>query len=194
MMLQGWAIVGWAAAVVGGATLMLLADGVTEAALHRLLRVTAELSLVFFLLAFTASSLRRAWPARPTAWLLANRRYLGVSMGVSHAVHGLVIGTLAGWSWAGYLQLGGPVTAAVGGLGFVALLAMVATSFDTTAAWLGPRSWRRLHLTGAHLLWFIFVATLAPRLPTSAESIVPVSLLVTAMAVRLRWRGSSRAG
>jgi len=65
---------------------------------------------------------------------------------------------------------------------------MVATSFDTTAAWLGPRAWRRLHLVGGHLLWFIFLVTLAPRLAHSAAAIVPVGMLLAVMVMRLRWR------
>lgn len=186
--MHGWAIVGWAAVVVGAATAVILAGGATDEALHRLLRVTAESSLVFFLLAFVASSLHRAWRSPVSAWLLTNRRYLGVSTGVSHLVHGFAIAALSGWSWAGYVQLGGLDTAIVGGAGFVALALMVATSFDTTAAWLGPRAWRRLHLVGGHLLWLIFLITLAPRIPGAPHAIVPVSLLLVVMAVRLRWR------
>src|SRR5215470_9132560 len=56
-MVQGWPIVGWAALGVAAVTWAMLANGVTEEALHRLLRVTAETSLVFFLLAFVASAL-----------------------------------------------------------------------------------------------------------------------------------------
>ena len=186
-MFHGWAIVGWTALAVAAATASVLADGVSEAALHALLRTTAETSLGFFLLAFVASALHRAVRARWTAWLLANRRQLGVSMAVSHGVHGWAIGMLSGWSWLGYWRLAGPVTAIAGGLGFLMLALMVATSFDVTAAWIGPRAWARLHTVGVHFLWFIFFVTLAPGVVESPARVVPVGLLLATLAVRLRW-------
>ena len=51
------------------------------------IRLTARTSLALFLLAFTASALVRLRPSPFTHWLRANRRYVGVSFAVSHAVH-----------------------------------------------------------------------------------------------------------
>ncbi|NIU76183.1 MAG: hypothetical protein GWN71_22250, partial [Gammaproteobacteria bacterium] len=38
-------------------------------------------------LAFSASGLRALWRVDATKWLLVNRRYVGVSYAVSHALH-----------------------------------------------------------------------------------------------------------
>jgi len=48
-------------------------------------------------------------------WMLANRRYLGVSFAVSHATHLLAIFALGGWSLAGVVARAGvrrPLSAA----------------------------------------------------------------------------------
>ncbi len=120
------------------------------------IRATARTSVVLFTLAFAASALRRRWPNAATAWLLRNRRQLGVSFAASHFVHLLLIIAVAGWTLEGFLTVRPMVTIVGGGLAYVFLALMTLTSFDTTAAWLGPRNWRRLHVTGGYYNWFIF--------------------------------------
>ena len=48
----------------------------------------------------------------------------------------------------------GTLTAALVAYAFLA--AMVATSFDRTAALLGRTLWRRVHVTGLYYLWLVF--------------------------------------
>jgi hypothetical protein len=55
--------------------------------LRAAIRVTAFTSVVPFLLAFTASALARLRPSPATRWVVANRRYLGLSFAVSHLAH-----------------------------------------------------------------------------------------------------------
>jgi uncharacterized membrane protein len=83
---KGWPLVGWAALVLGALFGSLLAlhgtgpDGVRE-----VLLASAKTSALLFLAAFLASPLR-AWRRNAvTRWLVHNRRYVGVSFGVSHA-------------------------------------------------------------------------------------------------------------
>ena len=71
-------------------------------------------------------------------------------------------------------------------LGYVAIAAMTATSFDRTAAWLGPRRWRRLHLTAGYLIWFVFLASYLPRTILESPASAPfVVVLVAVLALRL---------
>jgi hypothetical protein len=82
-------------------------------------------------------------------------------------------------------------TAFAGGLGYLLLAAMTATSFDRTAAWLGPRAWSRLHTFGIFYLWFIFAFTYvgsAARDPLAAGSLL---VLLVALGIRL---GATRRG
>jgi methionine sulfoxide reductase heme-binding subunit len=183
----GWPLVGWCAAGVAGMVAVLLGvAGTDEDGLRLVIRATARTSAVLFVLAFTASAARRRWPSRATRWLLENRRYVGVSFGVSHMAHLLAILALAGWSLREFFVRAGPVAGILGGLGYVVLAALLATSFDTTAAWLGPRRWQRLHRAGVWYLWFIFAATFAPataRSPLLYGTFT--ALLAVAAALRL---------
>jgi len=67
--------------------------------------------------------------------------------------------------------------------GFIAVLA--ATSFDATAAWLERTAWQRLHLAGMYYLWISFVITFGKRIPMSPAYVVPVMVLLLALAFRL---------
>jgi DMSO/TMAO reductase YedYZ heme-binding membrane subunit len=77
-------------------------------------------------------------------------------------------------------------TTVVGGIGYVLIAAMTATSFDRSAAWLGPRRWRRLHTIGAYYVWLVFFLSFAPR-ALSSPLYLPFALAVVAAPV-LRWR------
>lgn len=184
---RGWPIVGWAAALVGVLVAgVLLVAGTGPHGVQLLLRATAATSATFFLSAFTASALRRLWPSPLTGWLLANRRQLGVSFGVSHTVH---LGAI--WAAVHFYreEIFGPagvdpVTRVAGSLAYVVLLLMVATSFDRTARWVGPRAWRILHTGGVYYLWFIFVVTYLGRATEAVFPAVFTGAMVGGMAVR----------
>lgn len=46
-----------------------------------------------------------------------------------------------------------------GGLGYVFVALMALTSSNSAQAWLGMKSWKRLHLIGSYWLWAQFVLT-----------------------------------
>lgn len=183
----GWSIVGWAALFVGLLGILIVASAASgEEAAHRLLRATALTSVLLFSAAFSASSLRRLWPTPASRWMLENRRYLGVSFAVSHGVHLSAILWLA--TFAGDRFEVDQTTVVAGTLGFVFVAAMAATSFDRTAAWLGPRRWKILHTAGGYYLWFVFLATYLPNTARSAWLIGPVVLLLAVLALRVAAR------
>lgn len=190
--MNGWPIVAWTSLLLWGVFFAVFAfAGSDEEGLRLLVRATARSALAFFLLAYTASALRRLWPSPPTRWLLRNRRQLGVSFGIGLAIHGLSIGMLA-------LLLGdafeaSAATLALGGLAFALSAVMLATSFDRSAAWLGPRLWNRLHRFGMYWIWFIFTATLAPTVGHQPIHAGMVALLLGALALRLVARRARRA-
>ena len=70
-------------------TLAVLGGG--QDGLRAVVRLTARTSLLLFLLAFAASAAYRLRPGPGTRWLLANRRYVGLSFASSHLVHLLAI-------------------------------------------------------------------------------------------------------
>lgn len=187
--LAGWTIVAVAGTIVAG---ILGADvavlGLGETGIRFALRATARMALVLFLGAFVASALARTWPAPATRWLLANRRYVGVAFAVTHLVHGAAILAFA-TLFADEFRAQEPVLVLVlGGIGYVFVLALLATSFDRTAAWLGPRRWGRLHAVGVHYLWIVFFVTYAPQATRGPVYGLATLVLVAALGLRLATR------
>lgn len=190
--MNGWPIVGWATlAVMAIVAAVFAAAGTGADGLGMAIRATARTSVVFFTAAFAAAALRRRWPNDATAWMLRNRRQLGVSYAASHFIHLLLILTLAGWTVHGFATVRPMKTIVGGGIAYVFLALMTATSFDTTAAWLGPRRWRQLHVTGAYYNWFIFAQSFF-RMVTKSPIYWPFAALV-AGSMLLRWLPVSAA-
>ncbi|CEJ15411.1 Sulfoxide reductase heme-binding subunit YedZ [bacterium YEK0313] len=194
---HGWPLLGLISALLlAGAGLAYGLAGGDTAGLRAVIRLTARTSLVLFLAAFAASALLRLAPAAPTRWLRRNRRQLGLGFAVSHLIHLAAIVQLAGRDPALFWQLTTPGNIISGGLAYLVIAAMAATSFDRSAAWLGPRAWRALHWAGSHFLAISFVVTNAKRIPASAWYGLPVALVALALALRLvaaMWRRGSAA-
>jgi hypothetical protein len=168
--------------VLFGVVLAALGSG--DLGLREVIRLSARTSLLLFVLAFVASSLARLRPSPRTKWLLRSRRYVGLSFAVSHGLHGLAIAWLASTVPRSLAALG-PISLIGGVVGYVFVLAMAATSFDRTTAWLGLRWWRRLHTTGMYVLWIVFFASYAPTAAAGMPlGILLSAILLAALAVR----------
>jgi DMSO/TMAO reductase YedYZ heme-binding membrane subunit len=119
------------------------------------IRATAFTSSVPFLLLYLAAPLHRLQPSAATRWLLANRRYLGLSVAASHLWHLIAILVVVNvYATAPVAR----VTLVFGTAGFVLLGLMAATSTDGAQRALG-RGWHWLHRVGLHVLWLDFVFT-----------------------------------
>lgn len=153
-----------------------------------LIRTTARTSLVFFGLAYVAQAAFRLWPGQATHWLRQHRRQWGWLLVVSHTMH--AIGIAAFWRMdpVQFQQLTPMLTLVTGGVAFVWLGLMGATSFDRSAAWLGHQAWAWLHRWGSLYLWLSFLVAHAKRVPHDASHAVPVLCLVAVMALRW-WSG-----
>lgn len=192
--LGGWKLVGCTAlVVVATIELELALFGRGEDGWRAAVRATAAISVGLFLVTYLASTLWRLQRAAWTQWLLRNRRYLGVSFAVSHFAH---FGAIVALSRA--LGASPPVHLAVlGGIGDVLLIAMVLTSFDRSAAWLGERRWNLLHRVGLHYVWAIFAFTyggaalVGGRLFPFVAIVGLLGALVLRVAVRARQRSAA---
>lgn len=159
------------------------------------IRATARTSLVCFLLAYLAQAAVVTWPGPGSAWLRAHRRTWGWLLVTSHALHGMAIIVLAQQAPALFASLSPPASRWGPGLAYVVIALMGLTSFDRTAAWVGPKVWSRLHTWGSHFLWLSFFLAYARRVPTQPFSAVPCIVLALALGWRL-WaarRSTSRA-
>ena len=183
MKFDGWRVTRWASvALLLMVALVLFASGWNEDSLRLVVRSTARTSFGLFLLAFSASSLCRLWPASSTRWMLRNRRYIGVSFAVSHFLH---LGALASLALAfpqPFLAEQSMAAVLGGALGYAFIAAMALTSSDGAQAWLGRRWWRRLHLVGSYYVWGIFAQSYLGRAWVDS-SYVPYAVAVAGVLI-----------
>ena len=163
------------------------------------IRFTARTSLLLFCLAFSAAALARLWPNAWTRWQRRNRRYLGVTFAASHAIHLFAIACFAVMDPVGYAASTTIASYIFGGIGYAFIIAMTATSFDRTAALLGTRAWRILHLTGGYYLLFQFTVSFGKRIPDMPLYALFLIPLIAVFALRMiamapRARSTVRAG
>ena len=159
------------------------------------IRFTARSSLLLFCLAFSAAALARLWPNAWTRWQRRNRRYLGLSFAASHAIHAVAIVAFAKMDPAGFAEATSAASYIFGGIGYAFIVALTATSFDRTAAILGRRAWRGLHLVGGYYLLVQFTISFGkriPEMPLYALFLVPLAAVFALRMVSTAARPAPR--
>jgi hypothetical protein len=193
--MNGWRLTGVLSLLLSAMALYLLGvQGWGAEGIRLVIRATARTSLMLFVLAFTASAMAELLPSEATRWQRRNRRYLGVSFAVSHLIHLSAIVSLASIDQALFWKLTNVNTIVLAGTAYVFIAAMAATSFDRTAAWLGPRKWRLLHLLGGWYIWISFAVAVGKRVPIDRFYWPMAALILAAGIVRLiaMWRRNRR--
>jgi DMSO/TMAO reductase YedYZ heme-binding membrane subunit len=181
---EGWSLLGF---LLG----LLLVALVSVAAMHpdtngarMLIRITARSSLFFFLLAFTASASACLWPGLITQWQRRNRRYFGLAFAGSHLLHAGAIIAFARLDPEAFALATNRVTEFTGAIAYVFILAMAATSFGASAAWIGRRAWTILHTVGSYYIWISFAIAFGKRSLQGPVYPAAVCLLVVALGLR----------
>jgi sulfoxide reductase heme-binding subunit YedZ len=198
---QNW-LEGWSLFAV--LTLVLIALSVWIAGMRQfevdgirsVIRFTARTSLVLFCLAFSAGALARLWPNAWTLWQRRNRRYLGLSFAASHAIHAVAIVCFAFVSPPLFRENTSMASFIFGGIGYAAIVAMTATSFDRSTAAIGPRAWRILHLCCGYYLWLQFMVSFGmriPAMPVYAIFLIPLLAVMALRMIAMASAGSTRA-
>lgn len=189
---EGWRLF-WllSLALVAMALGLLSAAGWGTEGYRVVIRATARSSLLLFLAAFAASATVRLWPGAFTHWLRRNRRQFGLSFAMSHLIHALAIVALWGTDPATFWTLTNKATIAAGGIAYLFIAALAATSFDAMVRRLGPTAWGWLHWIGG---WFIAISFLnanGKRIPLNLLYALPVALVLAAIVLRIiAWRRS----
>ncbi|WP_428662054.1 hypothetical protein [Reyranella sp.] len=183
--MNGWRLTGLLSLLLLAMSVVLLAGQPDLEGLRLVVRSTARTSLILFAMAFAASAVAELAPNGVTLWQRRNRRYLGVSFAVSHAIHLAALIALAQLDAELFWTLTNPATFVLAGAAYLLLAAMTATSFDRTAAWLGPRKWRLLHLVGGWYIWISFAVAVGKRLPQGPVYWAMMALLLAVAIVRL---------
>ena len=160
-------------------------------------RYTARFAFLIFIVVFAAGALAQLFPSNATRWLKRNRRYLGLSFALAHFIH---LGALTSY-FAVIGEMPDTVTLIGGGGAYLLIAAMALTSNDWSIKTLGPKIWRRLHLTGIAYVWLIFMNSYIGRLVSEAPPEPRLIFAVTAglglLALGLRvfaWIARRRLG
>jgi sulfoxide reductase heme-binding subunit YedZ len=185
-LIEGWPLVGTMAVLIAAtATVAAGAGNFESEGARAAIRATARTSFVLFCLAYGAAALVRFWPNQVTSWIRRNRRYLGVSFAASHGIHALAIASLALLAPAEFRHEARLSMLIPGGIGYLFILAMAATSFDRTATAIGPRAWRLLHGFGGFYIWVGFLNGFGSRAIAHPSYWGFVAVLLAVMALRL---------
>ena len=183
--MNGWRLTGWLSLLLVAMVAGFLALHPDVEGLRLVIRATARTSLVLFGLAFSAAALVQLAPGAVTRWQRRNRRYLGVSFAVSHALHLAALIVLARSDNELFWALTTPANIFLAGAAYLFIAAMTATSFDRSAAWLGPRRWRLLHLVGGWYVWLSFAVAIGKRVPQGPVYWAMMTLVVAVAIARL---------
>lgn len=174
---RNWTVfAGCIAATLAVAAAYLATAGNNDDNIRRMLRLTADAAFIVLLLVFVARPLRQLVATPLTRALLGNRRLLGIAFAAVHSAHLLLILYRHGRGGDFEFRV---VESLPGGLVYLLILLMFATSFDRSARALGPRNWRFLHKTGLYVIFAAFVQAVLPR---NSEEIVSVYGALTALA------------
>ncbi|ASJ91930.1 ferric reductase-like transmembrane domain-containing protein [Porphyrobacter sp. CACIAM 03H1] len=155
-------------------------------------RLTARFSLALFLIAFCASALQKLWPSSSTAFLVRNRRWFGLSFAFSHLMHALLLVMFLNADPVTFWSMVKTINLVLGGTGYLFITLLAATSFDGAVRKLGPARWKQFHTLAVWVVWGNFVLSNAKRIPVSEFYIIPVALLLLAVALRLLARRAAR--
>jgi sulfoxide reductase heme-binding subunit YedZ len=183
---QGLTIVAQAFAVMAALVSLIAAtDGGSEVGVRQVVRSTAQFGVVLFAFAFSASSLRTFWRTPFSAWLLKNRRYVGLSFAAFHSLHLLALATLGVAFPDPFVADLNAITLIGGGVAYGLLFAMVATSNDASVRALGRKRWSQLHRVGSWALWIIFAQSYFGRVPQDLFYLWPSAVLIAALSLRM---------
>lgn len=169
-----------------GATALLVAlivaiYGTGEPGIRLWLKVTGRTDTIPFAAAFVASPLHQILPSTSSAWLVKNRRFLGISFALQH-----LLLHLPAVIWFLAIATLPSAQIAIAGLAYVLIAAMLVTSFETPARWLGHQRWKILHKTGLFYVMFVFIATFLPKAANDPITYAPfVTLLLSAVILRI---------
>lgn len=164
--------------LAGGAVLSFLGvAGSGSEQMHQVLRWTAWLAILIYLVIFVTRPLQQLRPSPFYRRLLRNRRYLGVSLAAVMTIHLVLL-----------LIVNEQAFNIPGATVFALMYLMLLTSFDGAPARIGPRNWRLLHKAGLYALGAGFMNSIVGHLvrePRNPIYALISLLMLAAIAVRV---------
>ena len=161
-----------------------------------MIRVSVRTAWPLLMIVFVASSLVRLKPGKSSAWLLRNRKYIGLAFSAVMLWQILFIVLLI--STGANIFPPGPAALFIvsDSIGYTLLLLMTITSFDKFKHRLSPTAWKRLHKIGIYYISAIYLYSFPIGIYFSRNNSTEVAgysllffLTLTAGAIRVvAWR------
>ena len=185
-LLNGWPLFG----VIAGLSFAIILAGLatigtsTPEATVAMIRLSVQLASPWIYLAFVATALVQLFPSSFSAWLLRNRRYVGLSFAAGfgwQAVFILVLLVLHGDYYATVLHDTAEFISRM--LSYLLLLALTVTSFFPVRRVMDPRHWRLLHLVGIWYFWAAIWVSYAETVMLGDTGLIAIVYTVTGLFV-----------
>ena len=133
---------------------MLATDLTTGAGVSHMIGYAVRFAIPLIFIVTAASALHTLFPGSLTAWLLRNRKYIGLCFAVAMGWQGAFILMMSflhnDYYYTDIYILRDELE---GSVGYLFLTAMVITSFRFGRQRLSPQQWRLLHVSGVYFLW-----------------------------------------
>jgi len=144
-------------------------------------RRSVDIAFVFFFLSFGASAIHMFFQSTFSTWLLKNRRYLGISFGISFLTHACLILLLASLYPEPFLSDTSIGIIYMGITAFSLTALMTFSSNNAAVKLLGRKLWSGIHNVGGYYLLVIFTTTYLGKL----EHVFfwPFALAVTCLVI-----------
>jgi methionine sulfoxide reductase heme-binding subunit len=136
----------------------------SEEAIRWAVRRTADIAFIMLFFSFGASSLHFVLKSDFSRWLMQNRRYLGISFGISFLLHAFLILFLALRYPEPLLSDLSNTTIYTGIVAFSFTTLMTLTSNNAAVNFLGRKLWSALHTVGGYYLLTVFTLTFLSQL------------------------------
>jgi methionine sulfoxide reductase heme-binding subunit len=146
------------------AILPMVLGSFSEEAIRWAVRRTADIAFIMLYFSFGASSLHFVLKSDFSRWLMQNRRYLGISFGISFLSHAFLILFLALRYPEPLLSDLSNMTIYTGIVAFSFTTLMTLTSNNAAVNFLGRKLWSALHTVGGYYLLTVFSLTFLSQL------------------------------
>ena len=185
-LLNGWPLF----VVIAGLSFAIILAGLatigtsTPEAAEAMIRLSVQLASPWIYLAFVATALVQLFPSSFSAWLLRNRRYVGLSFAAGfgwQAVFILVLLGLHGDYYATVLHDTAEFISRM--LSYLLLLALTVTSFFPVRRVMDPRHWRLLHLVGIWYFWAAIWVSYAETVMMGDTRVIAIVFVVAGLFV-----------
>lgn len=166
---------------------LVLPGDFTEDKLRMFIAGSARASAVLFSLAFGISSFYYFTKDRISKSILSYRPMIGLAFAVVHTAH-LIYLVILQKQFHPVFDLAAGSALLGGGMAYVFMYAMAATTFPALKKKLSIRIWQGLHLVGGWWIWLIFFRSYFKNILRGGDAYVMFALLGTVLLLRISRR------